>query len=177
MRKMRILCVALAIVLLVTACAKEAPSGEISDDAPIEVWIDAAREEAAGTFVENYPDKGELVTLTTTDYGQLPQKILFWNNVGGGWPDASFAGPQIVPLINDAAHSYLGDLKPFVDEDIIEGFAPGSLENCWDEGKLYCLRNDPRGTGPHHSRNLRGDEGHGRPVRARPPRYPVRSRS
>lgn len=142
MRKMRILCVALAIVLLVTACAKEAPSGEISDDAPIEVWIDAAREEAAGTFVENYPDKGELVTLTTTDYGQLPQKILFWNNVGGGWPDASFAGPQIVPLINDAAHSYLGDLKPFVDEDIIEGFAPGSLENCWDEGKLYCLRND-----------------------------------
>ena len=72
----------------------------------------------------------------------MPQKILFWNNVGGGWPDASFAGPNIVPLINDAAHSYLGDLLPYVDQEIVDGFSPGALQNCWDSGKLYCLRND-----------------------------------
>ncbi len=101
--------------LLLAACKPAAPAGtgvEIDKNATVEIWIDAAREESAGKFIDKYPDKGKLVTLTTTDYGQLPQKILFWNNVGGGWPDASFAGPQIVPLINDAAHSYLGDLKP-----------------------------------------------------------------
>jgi multiple sugar transport system substrate-binding protein len=130
--------------LLLAACAPKAPAGEVAADknAPVEIWIDAAREESAGKFIEKYPDKGKLVTLTTTDYGQLPQKILFWNNVGGGWPDASFSGPNIVPLINDAAHSYLGDLAPFVSKEIIDGFAPGSLTNCWDGDKLYCLRND-----------------------------------
>ncbi|MDQ3249385.1 MAG: hypothetical protein M3Q45_09275, partial [Chloroflexota bacterium] len=121
------------LTFLFTACAAPAPqadgSVQANASAPIEVWIDAAREESAGKFVEDYPDKGDLVSLTTTDYGQLPQKILFWNNVGDGWPDASFGGPQIVPLINDAAHNYLGDLEPYVDPKIVEGFAPGSLQN------------------------------------------------
>ncbi len=136
--------VIVAFSLLLAACRPAAPAGEGGADAnaPVEIWIDAAREESAGKFIEKYPDKGKLVTLTTTDYGQLPQKILFWNNVGGGWPDASFAEPQIVPWINDAAHSYLGDLKPFVSKEIIDGFAPGALQNCWDGDKLYCLRND-----------------------------------
>jgi ABC-type glycerol-3-phosphate transport system substrate-binding protein len=130
--------------LFLAACAPQAPSGEVAADknAPVEIWIDAAREESAGKFIDKYPDKGKLVTLTTTDYGQLPQKILFWNNVGGGWPDASFSGPQIVPLINDAAHSYLGDLKPYLKQEVIDGFAAGALQNCWDGDKLYCLRND-----------------------------------
>jgi ABC-type glycerol-3-phosphate transport system substrate-binding protein len=138
----------LVILSVLVACAPAAPKpaeeGAAGADAatPVEIWIDAAREESAGKFITKYPDKGKLVTATTTDYGQLPQKILFWNNVGGGWPDASFGGPQIVPLINDAAHSYLGDIKPFVSKEVIDGFAAGSLENCWDGEKLYCLRND-----------------------------------
>jgi multiple sugar transport system substrate-binding protein len=149
MFKRRFLLSVMVITLIATmalmGCTPKEPAEEgsqVDANAPIEVWIDAAREESAGKFVDAYPDKGKLVTLTTTDYGQLPQKILFWNNVGGGWPDASFSGPNIVPLINDAAHSYLGDLKPFVDQKIIDGFAAGSLQNCWDGGKLYCVRND-----------------------------------
>jgi ABC-type glycerol-3-phosphate transport system substrate-binding protein len=136
------------MTMVITGCQPKegAPGAEgetvFDAKAPIEVWIDAAREESAGKFIDAFPEKGAMVTLTTTDYGQLPQKILFWNNVGGGWPDASFSGPQIVPLINDASHSYLGDLKPFVKEDIVKGFAEGSLTNCWDGEKLYCLRND-----------------------------------
>jgi len=142
-----LICVLVIFPLVLAGCQPKEKAGaegetQFDANAPIEVWIDAAREESAGKFIDKYPDKGKLVTLTTTDYGQLPQKILFWNNVGGGWPDASFSGPQIVPLINDAAHSYLGDLKPFVSEDIIKGFAEGSLTNCWDGEKLYCLRND-----------------------------------
>jgi len=140
---MVVVSILLIAVTIVTACR---PRGlqdvTIDAGAEIEVWIDAAREESAGKFIDKHPDKGKLVTLTTTDYGQLPQRILFWNNVGGGWPDASFGGPQIVPLINTAAHSYLGDLSPFVDKKIVDDFAPGALQNCWDGGKLYCLRND-----------------------------------
>jgi multiple sugar transport system substrate-binding protein len=137
--------------MLLAACAsggtEQAPvegetESETSADAPIEIWIDAAREESAGKYLDQNPDKADLITLTTTDYGQLPQKILFWNNVGGGWPDASFGVPQLVPLINDAAHSYLGDMRPYLTQEIIDGFAPGSLQNCWDGEKLYCLRND-----------------------------------
>lgn len=137
--------VLLIVTALITGCKQQAADdgGPVIDEgAAVEVWIDAAREESAGKFIDKYPDEGALVTLTTTDYGQLPQKILFWNNVGGGWPDASFAGPNIVPLINDVAHSYLGDMKPFLDQEIIDGFSPGALTNCWDAGKLYCVRND-----------------------------------
>jgi ABC-type glycerol-3-phosphate transport system substrate-binding protein len=147
MLKNRLL-IALSIVVIVSmilvACAPAAPKPATSTDpnSKVEIWIDAAREESAGKFATKYPDKGKLVQLTTTDYGQLPQKILFWNNVGGGWPDASFSGPQIVPLINDASHQYLADLTPYIKKDIIDGFAAGSLQNCWDSGKLYCVRND-----------------------------------
>ena len=133
------------LATLLSACGgkKTGTEGVTTDaKATVEIWIDAAREESAGKFIDKFPDKGKLVTLTTTDYGQLPQKILFWNNVGGGWPDASFGVPQIVPLINDASHSYLGDLAPFVKKEIINGFAPGALQSCWDGEKLYCMRND-----------------------------------
>ncbi len=123
----------LILSFVLTACGAGAPPAagpagvQTDKNASIEVWIDAAREESAGKFIKAFPDQGKLVSLTTTDYGQLPQKILFWNNVGGGWPDASFGGPQIVPLINDAAHNYLGDLAPYVDPNIVKDFAPGSL--------------------------------------------------
>lgn len=138
--------------MLLAACAsggteEQAPAEaetetDTSSTEPVEIWIDAAREESAGKYLDQNPDAADLITLTTTDYGQLPQKILFWNNVGGGWPDASFSGPQIVPLINDAAHSYLGDMRPYLTQEIIDGFAEGSLQNCWDGEKLYCVRND-----------------------------------
>ena len=138
---------ALVVLSMLVACAPAAPTAAVDPNAPdasapVEIWIDAAREESAGKYTAVAPDKAKLITLTTTDYGQLPQKILFWNNVGGGWPDASFSGPNIVPLINDASHSYLGDIKPFVKKEVIDGFAAGSLETCWDGEKLYCLRND-----------------------------------
>lgn len=138
---------ALVVLSMLVACAPAAPTAAVDPNAPdasapVEIWIDAAREESAGKYTTVAPEKAKLITLTTTDYGQLPQKILFWNNVGGGWPDASFSGPNIVPLINDASHSYLGDIKPFVTKEVIDGFAAGALETCWDGEKLYCLRND-----------------------------------
>jgi len=146
-KKLFVVLSALVILSILVACAPAAPTAAVDPNAPdasakIEVWIDAAREESAGKFATKFADKGPLVTLTTTDYGQLPQKILFWNNVGGGWPDASFGGPNIVLLINDASHQYLGDMKPFVKKEVVDGFAAGALENCWDGEKLYCLRND-----------------------------------
>jgi ABC-type glycerol-3-phosphate transport system substrate-binding protein len=141
------LLIALSMVLAACGGTQPATTGEegeavVDANAPVEIWIDAAREESAAKYLDQNPEKADLISLTTTDYGQLPQKILFWNNVGGGWPDASFSGPNIVPLINDAAHSYLGDIRPYVSQEIIDGFAEGSLQNCWDGEKLYCLRND-----------------------------------
>jgi multiple sugar transport system substrate-binding protein len=131
---------ALAFAITSIVVAQDAPT--IDPNAPVVVWIDAAREEAAGRYLDLHSDKASLLNLTTTNYGELPDRILFWNNVGGGWPDGSFAGPSTVPQINDAAHSFLSDFTPYVDPEIIAGFAPGALTNCYDGERLYCLRND-----------------------------------
>ena len=50
-RKFLCLLVLFALLIAVPACAKKEEGG-IDESAEIEVWIDAAREEAAGKFVD-----------------------------------------------------------------------------------------------------------------------------
>ena len=56
MSKSKILCllVLFALLIAVPACAKKEEGG-IDESAEIEVWIDAAREESAGKFIEPEP--------------------------------------------------------------------------------------------------------------------------
>jgi len=64
------------------------------------------------------------------------------NRAGSGWPDVVFAEPNLIADIADSAHHYPADLTPYVSQDIVNNFAPGSLASCTINGKLYCLRND-----------------------------------
>jgi len=140
--------------LLLAACAPAggapaAESGEAAESAPaaesggeINVWVDATRLPAVELYQELHPEVADLIRTSTVDRGEFPAKVLLFNNSGSGWPDVVFAEPSIVARVADEAHDYPADLKEWVDQDVIDGFAEGSLDPCTVEGKLVCLRND-----------------------------------
>jgi multiple sugar transport system substrate-binding protein len=68
--------------------------------------------------------------------------VLFFNNVGEGWPDVIFLPPRNTAHVADAAHQYPADLLPWVPGETLDGFAHNSLAPCTIEGKLLCMRND-----------------------------------
>lgn len=134
------------ILSLLIACAPAAqkptitPTPNLTD--PIQVWLDTSRQTAAMDFASTYPEKGPLVRLNVVDEDALLANLPNLSQDGSGWPDASFTGQQAMPMIIQDEHKYPGDLKSFVAKEIIDGFTPGSLAECWDGEKLYCLRND-----------------------------------
>ena len=59
-----------------------------------------------------------------------------------------FAEPNLVAQVADAAHHFPLDMNDYVPQDVKKNFAPGALDPCIFDGKLFCLRNDlgPCGT-------------------------------
>lgn len=132
-------------VVVVTATpAPPAPTvSPYDENAPITVWVDTTRLAGAELYKTLHPDVADLVNIEVVDRGQFPAKVLLFNNTGSGWPDVVFAEPfPLVAQVSDVAHHYPLDLKDWVPQEIIDGFAPGALEPCTFEGHLYCLRND-----------------------------------
>ena len=142
--------IALLLLLFAAACTPgDATAGQPSDvvtasnpDAEINVWVDATRLEAVEKYQELHPDVADLIRVSTVDRQEFPAKVLLFNNTGEGWPDVVFAEPSIVSRVADEAHSFPADLSELVPQEIIDGFAEGSLAPCTFDGKLYCLRND-----------------------------------
>jgi multiple sugar transport system substrate-binding protein len=143
-----LVCVMVLCTLLLAACgggaATPAPTVSPYDEkAPITVWVDTTRLAGAELYKELHPDVANLITIEVVDRGQFPAKVLLFNNTGSGWPDVVFAEPfPLVSAVADAAHHYPLDLRDWVSKEILDGFAPGALEPCTFDGKLYCLRND-----------------------------------
>ncbi|MGC9348836.1 MAG: extracellular solute-binding protein, partial [Anaerolineae bacterium] len=129
------------VEVVVTATPEPAAS-PYDENAPIEVWVDSTRLEAMDMWAELYPDKADLVNVSQYDRGAFPNQVLFFNNVGEGWPDVIFAEPRYVSQLADAAHNFPADLRPWVAQEVIDNFIPGSLDPCIIDGKIYCLRND-----------------------------------
>lgn len=126
----------------VVTATPEPTASPYDENAPIEVWVDSTRLEAMDMWKDLNPDQADMVNVSQFNRGQFADQVLFFNNAGEGWPDVVFAEPWIVSQLADAAHNYAGDLAPWVDQEILDGFYPGALDPCWIEGKLYCLRND-----------------------------------
>jgi multiple sugar transport system substrate-binding protein len=127
----------------VVTATPEPTANPYNDQAPITVWIDAARKPMADLWVKTHPDQASLVKFEIVDRGQFASKVLLFNNSGSGWPDVVFAEPSIVMDVADAAHDYPGDLTPWVDQAVVSKFVPGSLDPCYTpDKKLLCLRND-----------------------------------
>jgi len=139
--------VSLAVILtfVLTACGGGTSSSGVKIDAnaPITVWIDAARKPASDLYLKTHADKANLVKFEIVDRATLSAKVLLFNNTGSGWPDVVFAEPNLVMDVADAAHNFPLDLTPWVDSKIVNAFVPGSLDPCYtSDKKLLCLRND-----------------------------------
>ena len=119
------------------------PEGpDYDESAPIVVWVDDVRQMGIDLFKEHNPDVADLIQEEIQNRGELPTKVLLWNNINEGWPDVVFAEPDIVQAIADPAHDYPMDVTPWVSQDVIDGFAEGALAPCYREGELLCLRSD-----------------------------------
>lgn len=126
-----------------------APAAEVNDT-PITVWVDADRQAAADAYIAANPD--DPITVETYDggangSGTFRTKIQLFDQAGEGWPDVVFStqntdaawASQAAP----GAQPYAAALNQgLVPDDIIDGFAEGSLNPCIVDGTVYCLRND-----------------------------------
>jgi ABC-type glycerol-3-phosphate transport system substrate-binding protein len=125
---------------IVTA-TPEPTASPYDENAPIEVWVDAARMPQVEAWRAAHPDKSNLVNVTQADRGQMANQILLWNNIGEGWPDVVFGEPRFAALWSDAAHDYVADLSLWVPQEIIDNYG-ANLSECYYAGRLICLRHD-----------------------------------
>jgi multiple sugar transport system substrate-binding protein len=152
---------AAAGLLVLSGCSPNATSGgegqfgfteaEQVPDSEITVWVDASREPAVTAFQEAYPDipvKLETYDGSAGGSGSFQSKITLMDQAGEGWPDVVFSTQQ-----NDAIwaskqttggeQGFAAPLnKGFLDEEFLDGFAPGSLDYATIDGTVYGLRND-----------------------------------
>lgn len=120
-------------------------------DSEITVWVDASREPAVTAFQEAYPDIP--VKLETYDggaggSGSFQSKITLMDQAGEGWPDVVFSTQQNDAIwaskqTSNGEQGFAAPLnKGFLDEEFLDGFAPGSLDFATIDGTVYGLRND-----------------------------------
>jgi ABC-type glycerol-3-phosphate transport system substrate-binding protein len=125
----------------VVTATPEPTASPYDENAPIEVWVDAARMPEAEAWVAAHPDEANLVNFTQADRGQMANQILLWNNIDEGWPDVVFGEPRFVALWADAAHDWTADLTPWVPQEVIDNYGD-NLSACRYDGRLTCLRHD-----------------------------------
>lgn len=120
-------------------------------DSEITVWVDASREPAVTAFQEAYPDipvKLETYDGSAGGSGSFQSKITLMDQAGEGWPDVVFSTQQndAIWASKQTANGEQGFAAPlnkgFLDEEFLDGFAPGSLDYATIDGTVYGLRND-----------------------------------
>jgi multiple sugar transport system substrate-binding protein len=120
-------------------------------DSEITVWVDASREPAVTAFKEAYPDipvKLETYDGSAGGSGSFQSKITLMDQAGEGWPDVVFSTQQndAIWASKQTANGEQGFAAPlnkgFLDQDFLDGFAPGSLDFATIDGTVYGLRND-----------------------------------
>lgn len=153
---------AAAGLLALSACSGAAAGGgdtseygfqaaEQVADSPITVWVDAAREPAVTAFEKAHPDID--IELETYDgnaggSGSFQSKISLMDQAGDGWPDVVFSTQQndAIWASKETPNGEQGFAAPLneglLEEDFLDGFAPGANDIATIDGTLYGLRND-----------------------------------
>jgi multiple sugar transport system substrate-binding protein len=128
----------------VVTATPEPVASPYDDNAPIKVWVDSERQRQADMFVNQFPEKGKLIEFIADDLSTLSQKMLFWNNVGGGWPDMVWAQPEVAHLLNTQQFDFFPlDLTPWLPQEALDGFLKGTMDPCiTPDKKIICVRND-----------------------------------
>jgi multiple sugar transport system substrate-binding protein len=152
---------AAAGLLVLSGCSPNATGGgegqfgfseaEQVPDSEITVWVDASREPAVTAFEEAYPDipvKLETYDGNAGGSGSFQSKITLMDQAGEGWPDVVFSTQQndAIWASKQTTNGEQGFAAPlnegFLDDEFLDGFAPGSLDYATIDGTVYALRND-----------------------------------
>jgi ABC-type glycerol-3-phosphate transport system substrate-binding protein len=112
---------------------------------PLTVWVDSTRVPAAQAYQKAHPNvKLHIVTFDGDANGSnfLQTKVDLFNRTGSGWPDVVFSTQQ-----NETSWAVTAGFAAPLNQGLIPqatlgNFAPGALNVCTVNGKVYCLRND-----------------------------------
>ncbi|MEU5642821.1 extracellular solute-binding protein [Streptomyces milbemycinicus] len=126
--------------LLLGGCGSGAGGGHKDE---LLVWVDNTRTAAAQQYEKEHPDQKIRIVTIPPDAGYVPTKISLANRSKRGWPDLVFlANPAEAATLAADRFAYAAPLEGLVPGKTLDGFAPGSLDTCTFDGKVYCLRND-----------------------------------
>lgn len=113
---------------------------------PLVVWSDSTRVPFIKAYEKAFPNvKIDLVTYDgdANGDGTMQTKTALFNRVGHGWPDVIFSEQNIdIASLGDKQLHFTGALNGLVPQSVINGFAKGSLADCYVGTQLMCLRND-----------------------------------
>jgi multiple sugar transport system substrate-binding protein len=170
---------AAAGLLLLSGCSPSASSsgeGEFGfteaeqvADSEITVWVDPSREPAVTAFEKAYPDipvKLETYDGNAGGSGSFQSKITLMDQAGEGWPDVVFSTQQNDAIwaskqTTNGEQGFAAPLnKGFLDDDFLDGFAPGSLDYATIDGTVYGLRNDLAQTVFYYNQTLLDEFGY-----------------
>jgi multiple sugar transport system substrate-binding protein len=194
-----------ATLFAAAACGSPNPAGNGGDtgkygfaaaeqsDGKLVVWVDSTRLDAAKAYQKAHPKAQlDIVTYDGNANGSntLKTKTQLFDRAHEGWPDVVFTTDN-----NTASWASQGDdafvaplSEGLLDKSTLDGFAPGALDVCTVDGKVYCLRNDlaqvvlwynktpPRPVRLHRAEDLGGVRDARREGRDRAPRVPHRHR-
>jgi ABC-type glycerol-3-phosphate transport system substrate-binding protein len=115
--------------------------------APITVWIDSTRLDAAKAYQKANPDaKIKINTYDGNANGSntFKTKMQLFDRAGSGWPDVVFTTDNnSASWGSQAPSNFTAPLnKGLVDDSTLSGFATGALDPCTIDDTVYCLRND-----------------------------------
>jgi ABC-type glycerol-3-phosphate transport system substrate-binding protein len=151
---------AIALAVTVAACGNGSSSGGGSasgagakdgftqvaqTSGPLTVWVDSTRVPAAQAYQKAHPNvKLNIVTYDGDANGSnsLQTKVDLYNRTGSGWPDVvwSTQNNELSWAVNAGFTAPLNE--GLIPNSVLSNFAPGALNPCTVNGKVYCLRND-----------------------------------
>ena len=111
-------------------------------DAPITVWLDPIRKGYVDKYKRLHPETANLINVEIVNNELVAEKVLLFNNAGGGWPDLVWSWPSAVALLSDDAHHFTLDLTDLLDQSILDDYYPGATPSCTINGRLRCLPSD-----------------------------------
>lgn len=112
-------------------------------NAPLTVWVDAARLPQAQAYAKANPQVKITVNSVDAAQGSNVQKISLAVKSGSGVPDLVFDGaPDEIAALSANPINYPLALNSVVPDNILGNFPKNTISRCTYGGQAYCLPND-----------------------------------
>lgn len=173
MKLARMVSVGAGLMLAAAGCAPNSGNSDGGDEtaeqdsnAPIEVWVDEVRTPGAEAFADAHPDLDIKINTVPNEPGYMLQQVGLKNQAGDGWPDVVFLNTpeDIASLADPSFDEFAQPLNDLVEQDVLDGFADGTLRGCTFDSEVYCLRNDIGQTLLWYNQKLMSDFGYDVPT-------------